>query len=59
MQEGLSRYERNAGRVDFRGPETNLAVAVAAAIASEPAAANEPVDWYSWPTMSVPADPTP
>jgi penicillin-binding protein 1A len=42
LQEGLSRYERNAGRVDFRGPETNLAAAVATATVSEPAAANEP-----------------
>jgi membrane carboxypeptidase/penicillin-binding protein len=42
LQEGLSRYERNAGRVDFQGPETNLAAAVAAATVSEPAAANEP-----------------
>ena len=28
LQEGLSRYERNAGRVQFRGAEANLAQAV-------------------------------
>jgi penicillin-binding protein 1A len=28
LQEGLSRYERNAGRVQFRGAEMNLAKAV-------------------------------
>ena len=28
LQEGLSRYERNAGRVQFRGFEANLAKAV-------------------------------
>ena len=28
LQEGLSRYERNAGRVQFRGPEASLANAV-------------------------------
>ena len=28
LQEGLSRYERNAGRVEFRGPEINLAEAI-------------------------------
>ncbi len=28
LQEGLSRYERNAGRVQFRGPEASLASAV-------------------------------
>jgi hypothetical protein len=28
-QEGLSRYERGAGRVQFRGAETNLAQSVA------------------------------
>jgi 1A family penicillin-binding protein len=28
LQEGLSRYERNAGRVHFLGPEANLAVAI-------------------------------
>jgi len=29
LQEGLWRYERNAGRVQFRGPEASLAQAVA------------------------------
>jgi membrane carboxypeptidase/penicillin-binding protein len=29
LQEGLSRYERNAGRVRFQGPEANLAAAIA------------------------------
>jgi penicillin-binding protein 1A len=29
LQEGLSRYERNAGRVRFQGPEANLGAAVA------------------------------
>lgn len=33
LQEGLSRYERNAGRVDFQGAEVNLADAVARATA--------------------------
>jgi penicillin-binding protein 1A len=28
LQEGLSRYERNAGRVQFRGPEANLSQAI-------------------------------
>ena len=42
LQEGLSRYERNAGRVDFRGPETNLSAAVAHATAGEPGDHNEP-----------------
>ena len=30
MQEGLSRYERSAGRVAFRGAEANLAEAISA-----------------------------
>jgi penicillin-binding protein 1A len=29
LQEGLSRYERNAGRVRFQGPEANLSAAIA------------------------------
>jgi penicillin-binding protein 1A len=29
LQEGLSRYERNSGRVHFQGPEANLSSAVA------------------------------
>jgi 1A family penicillin-binding protein len=29
LQEGLSRYERDAGRVHFQGPETNLDAAIA------------------------------
>jgi penicillin-binding protein 1A len=29
LQEGLSRYERDAGRVRFQGPEANLDVAIA------------------------------
>ena len=28
LQEGLWRYERNAGRLQFRGPEASLAKAV-------------------------------
>jgi penicillin-binding protein 1A len=28
LQEGLSRYERNSGRVRFQGPEANLAAAI-------------------------------
>jgi membrane carboxypeptidase/penicillin-binding protein len=31
LQDGLSTYERNSGRVRFEGPETNIAVAVQAA----------------------------
>jgi 1A family penicillin-binding protein len=29
LQEGLSRYERNAGRLRFQGPEANLSAAIA------------------------------
>src|SRR5262249_39983929 len=28
LQEGLARYERNAGRLEFRGPEANLAAEI-------------------------------
>jgi 1A family penicillin-binding protein len=28
LQEGLARYEQDAGRIDFKGPETNLATAI-------------------------------
>ena len=35
LQEGLWRYERNAGRLQFRGPEANLAKAVASIEAEE------------------------
>ncbi len=35
LQEGLSRYERNAGRVRFKAPETNLAKAIERAEADQ------------------------
>ena len=37
LQEGLSRYERDAGRVHFQGPETNLDAAVTRLEAESPA----------------------
>jgi penicillin-binding protein 1A len=40
LQEGLSRYERDAGRVHFQGPETNLDAAVAR-LEAEPKAADD------------------
>ena len=42
LQEGLSRYERNAGRVDFRGAEANLSAAVESAPAADPGDQKEP-----------------
>ena len=39
LQEGLSRYERDAGRVRFQGPEANLDAAIAR-IESEPKTAD-------------------
>jgi penicillin-binding protein 1A len=43
LQEGLSRYERDSGRVHFQGPETNLDAAVAR-LEAEPQAAADPAD---------------
>ncbi len=40
LQEGLSRYERDAGRVHFQGPETNLDAAVAR-LEAQPAAKDD------------------
>jgi membrane carboxypeptidase/penicillin-binding protein len=42
MQEGLARYEQNAGRVDFRGPETNIGDAVKALTADPKADRSKP-----------------
>ncbi|HEY6992435.1 MAG TPA: transglycosylase domain-containing protein [Xanthobacteraceae bacterium] len=42
LQEGLWRYERNAGRVQFRGPEANLAQAVQRAEAENKAGDKRP-----------------
>ncbi len=49
LQEGLSRYERDFGRVHFQGPEANLSAAIAriegqAAAADAKAAAARPAD---------------
>ncbi|MPZ37284.1 MAG: glycosyl transferase [Rhizobiales bacterium] len=44
LQEGLSRYERSAGRADFEGPELSLAAAVAR-IAAEPAGDKSKPAW--------------
>ncbi len=49
LQEGLSRYERDFGRVHFQGPETNLSAAIARlesqAAAPDPKAADaKPAD---------------
>jgi membrane carboxypeptidase/penicillin-binding protein len=65
LQEGLSRYERNAGRADFQQAEINLADAVAKAVAdleadgSKPAwqialaSARLPVSDIHWPAAVV------
>ena len=42
LQEGLSRYERSAGRAQFRGPEANLAKAVERAEADRKAVNTRP-----------------
>jgi penicillin-binding protein 1A len=50
LQEGLAQYEMNAGRVDFQGPEANLAEAIAQLVALRGSTASPPVappqpDW--------------
>ena len=40
LQEGLANYEKNAGRVEFRGPELNLSAAIARATAEPDSSAN-------------------
>ena len=42
LQEGLSRYERSAARVNFQGPETNLADVVARLMSDETADRSKP-----------------
>jgi penicillin-binding protein 1A len=42
LQEGLARYEQNAGRVDFRGAEMNIADAIKAIAADPKAERNKP-----------------
>jgi membrane carboxypeptidase/penicillin-binding protein len=44
LQDGLSRYERNAGRVDFQAAEINLAEAVAR-LRSEPIGDQSKPEW--------------
>jgi penicillin-binding protein 1A len=44
LQEGLSRYERNARRVHFQGPEANLSAAIAR-IESDPKSADKRPAW--------------
>ena len=39
LQEGLARYEISMGRVQFRGPEANIADAVKKLSSNSPAAA--------------------
>jgi 1A family penicillin-binding protein len=43
LQEGLANYEKNAGRVEFQGPELNLSAAMERA-AAEPDSSADP-DW--------------
>src|SRR5882724_11082811 len=40
LQEGLANYEKNAGRVEFHGPELNLSAAIARATAEPDSSAN-------------------
>ncbi|MGA8991593.1 MAG: transglycosylase domain-containing protein [Rhodoplanes sp.] len=45
LQEGLSRYERSAGRAEFKGPEANLAKAIERAAADQNSGDRRPA-WH-------------
>jgi penicillin-binding protein 1A len=47
LQEGLSRYERNAGRAQFKAPELNLAKAIKRAEADEKTGDDGQPPWQS------------